>query len=273
MCWGSLSQFFCLVMFFLLFPGERGTSFENRRLNMMNKCFVLPVWPRRLVSVVRITAMALWREERFFPGVINGELGTISSLWQCSSVIWGSHFCHIFPNHFPAMTLVGAVSTQVIFSFSLRDLESSSPRGRCLKCVWGVTPRSAVSACRPGRLGRGIPPKSGLFSWWTKIRLVNVERRWFIRGLDVHVLLLWIYGYSRRSFALLLLISFTHQQWDADAISLEKDNVILKWFSPHRWFDYGEQLRISRNRHRRIELEDDCGSVHVEKVISTTFKG
>lgn len=134
--WGCAGSFFVFFFFFnlfgwvfssCLFPGERRTSFGDKRLSMMNECLVQPVWPGRLVSVVKITAMAVWREETFFPSVINGELGKISSLQQGSSVIWGSHFCQIFPNNFPAASLVGAVSTRAIFSFSLEHLESSSP--------------------------------------------------------------------------------------------------------------------------------------------------
>lgn len=116
-CFGFFFPLFGWVFSFCLFPGKRGTSLGDKRLNMMNKCLVLPIWPERLVSVVKITAMAFWREERFFPSIINGELGKNSSLQWGSSVIWGSHFCHIFPNHFPAVSPVGAVSTKAIFFF------------------------------------------------------------------------------------------------------------------------------------------------------------
>lgn len=107
-----MSVFICWVCFFF-FPsalsGERGTSFGDKRLNMMNECLLLPIWPARLVSVVKITAMALWSQGRFFPVVINWGLGKISSPQRGSSVIWGSHFCCIFP----AMLHIFAVITSL----------------------------------------------------------------------------------------------------------------------------------------------------------------
>lgn len=251
MCWVSLWLFFSLfgwVFSSCLFPGERWTSFGDKRLNTMNKCLVLPVWTRRLVPVVKITVMAVWREERFFPGMINRELGKNSSLQQGSSISWGSHFCRIFPNNFPAMSLGGSVSTKAIFFPSA----SGILRAVHLKVnAWNVSEESHLeapaSASRRGRLARWIPPKSGLFSWWTIMRLMGIELR-YICVIDVHVLVLWIRGDFSKSLALLLLISFTHQQWETDTISLGKDKPTLsvKQFSPNSQFEYGEQLWTSR---------------------------
>lgn len=62
-CAVSLFVYFSLclveVFFSFLFLGERGTSFGDKKLNMMNECLGLPIWPGRLVSVVKITAIAV----------------------------------------------------------------------------------------------------------------------------------------------------------------------------------------------------------------------
>lgn len=56
----SIFLFVWLSFFFsFLFLGERGTSFGDKKLNMMNECLGLPIWPGRLVSVVKITAIAV----------------------------------------------------------------------------------------------------------------------------------------------------------------------------------------------------------------------
>lgn len=111
MCWVPLCLFFFSLVGWVfsscLFPVEGGTSFGDKRLNMMNKCLVLSVWPGRIVSVVKITGET-------FPCMINREPGKNSSLQQGSSVIQGTHFCHLFPTHFTATSLV-AVSYQSHF--------------------------------------------------------------------------------------------------------------------------------------------------------------
>ena len=75
---------------------------------------------------------------------------------------------------------------------------------------------------------------------------MGVELR-YICVINVHGLVLSICGDSSKSLALLLLISFTHQQRETDALSLGKDKPTLsvKQFSPNSQFDYGKQLRTS----------------------------
>lgn len=62
-CAASLFVYFSLclveVFFSFLFFGKRGTSFGDKKLNMMDECLGLPVWPGRPNSVVKITAIAV----------------------------------------------------------------------------------------------------------------------------------------------------------------------------------------------------------------------
>ena len=154
------------------------------------------------------------------------------------------------------MSLVGAVSTKAIFFPSA----SGILRAVHLKVnAWNVSEASHLeapaSAGRRGRLARWIPPKSGLFSWWTIMRLMGVELR-YICVIDVHVLVLWVRGDFSKSLALLLLISFTHQQWETDTISLGKDKPTLsvKQFSPNSLnmgSSYGPQEKLTKGGGNR----------------------